>query len=230
MSSNLKKYDERDPNELKIELKGAKITRTQKILDKAVSITDKSENGVSVNVTLNKSKNSIDVIIHLVEVFDAGINIRSVILRIYGFFKGLKEGDEYKNLKESYNELPTNYRKIVAEIMYALAHLTKDQSVSFLMNKSEVISFTSGDTEAKHRIDTILEVKVNAISHYTDRPEYRRDVINRIKNLLSKREQFDKVGSFLRKISKDSLENLTIQELEELLNQLKGDDLNGFFN
>ena len=229
MSSNLKKYDERDPNELKIELKGAKITRTQKILDKAVSFTDKSKYEVSADITLRKSEHSLDLIINLIELV---VDRMPVLISIYTFFIELKKGHEIKNLEEAYNNLSSHSTKAANEIMISIPSLKEGQSVSISMPSFDLegISFGPNEREVRDKIKILLKKKFTPISSniVLGAQEFNLidqfKLIDEIKRLLSTRVRAEVFSSFLKGVSKDSLSDLTNNELERLLNQLKGID------
>jgi hypothetical protein len=220
LSSNLKKYDERDPNELKIELKGAKITRTQKILDKSVSFTDKSKNGVSAEISLRKSEHSLDLIINLIEFVFGQM---SVLMDIYTFFIQLKKGREIEKLKEVYYNLLSNSIKTVNEIMFGISSLKEGQSVSISMPSfdSEGLSFGPNEREVQVKIEILLKKESVPVSSNIEFGGQKFKLIDEIKRLLPTRVRAEVFSSFLKEVSKDSLNDLTDNELERLLNQMK---------
>jgi hypothetical protein len=213
--------DNRDSDVFRIYLKASNITNTKRIINSAVSISDKY--GIAINSEISKSSYSIDVWVILggLAAIDSLLNRAfSIIRHVHNNHQG---DTDFREIKKNYDSLDGTLKRLVRSILQAIQKLHGGRNLVEISYKKINVKF---DLENWDRILPLLNFlleKYPAPYPVNFLKEDKNEVVSdqEILNLLANINNMEISYLYLSKLNKSSLSELTRTEKFDLLNLLK---------
>ena len=211
--------DMRNPDEFTIYLKASNITNTQRVMDAAVSISDKY--GLEVNSKISKSSHSIDFWVTLKNLESIAWELSiaySIIKEIHDFLQWVNHQDA---IKKQYDSLTRSVKSLVRSILRAVQKLHDTTNSVEISYKGDDLKFDLGLwAEIVPFINILLDEHRSPaipgeIRH--KKVDYNQEILN----LLASKENMEITTIYLEKLNKSSIIELNDSEKYELLHLLK---------
>ena len=211
--------DKSNPDEFTIYLKASNITNTQRVMDAAVSISDKY--GLEVNSKISKSSHSIDFWVtlkNLVLIWGELNMAYSIIKKVHDFPHW---ANHYDAIKKQYDSLTRSVKSLVRSILRAVQKLHDTTNSVEISYKGDDLKFDQGlGYEIGPFINILLnEHKSPAIPSeiHHKKVDYKQEILN----LLASKENMEMTTKYLATLNKSSIFELNDSEKYELLHRLK---------
>lgn len=215
--------DNRDSDEFRVYLKASNITNTQRIMNTAVSISDKY--GIEVSSKISKSSYSIDFWLIL-----GGISaIDSLFSRAFSVIKYFREegGTNDGEIKTKYDSLSKAEKRLVRSILQAVQNLDGRRKLVEITYKGFNIKFEPDQfNEIEPIINFLLEKQPTPLAYYsnadaTGKYNKKVDLEQEILTYLRNKDNMETSYKYLIRLNKSSLPELTDSEKNELLGLLR---------